>query len=159
MPISLALSAALGVAVLQPPQTVPDPIGDLIKATKLTYTEITKFYQLSYIIDEKRKQTIYVRKETYDYRSLKVNEVYSLVWESPNAMPADQLLTTFLTRLGIGGLIYEQPSEAQKLYRIRFRMTVPISLSPDAAKEYFNTVAVTGDTLEAKLNPGAEDKF
>lgn len=147
------------MAIQGSPQTVPDPIGDLIKATKLSYADITGLYKLSYIIDEKRKQTIYVRKETHDYRSLKVNEVYSLVWESPNAMPADQLTTTFLTRLGIGGLIYEQPSEAQKLYRIRFRLTVPISLNPEAAKEYFNAVAVTGDALEAALNPGAEDRF
>lgn len=156
---SISLLAVSSCAFSQGAQA-PNPVEDLLKAAKLIYSDMPNFFNLKFdISDSKRTHTVYVRKTTWEFRSLKNNEVYGLVWESAMAPTADQLLTIFQKRFKIGGLVYELPSEAQKLFRIRFSVWMPLNSSAQVASTYLSLVSTTGDEIEKELNPGKEDNF
>jgi hypothetical protein len=55
--------------------------------------------------------------------------------------------------------VYEKPSEAQKMYRIRFRMSLPTNITVAKFKDALSTTATTADSIETELNPGQGDKF
>lgn len=156
------LAAAAWVAAQGTPTQTPAPslIDNLMKSTKLKYVEQKDFYKVRYTMGETpRKHDVYVRMVTHEYRTLKVNEVFGLVWESDKAATHDQLITIFQKKYKMGGLIYELPSETQKNYRIRYAISLPLNSTPEIAKSYLNMVATTGDQLENDLNPGKEDEF
>ncbi len=154
-----AIAAISAIGQQAPPVPVIDPAIELLKASKLQYTDIGDFCSVKYTIGEKRSQVTYLRKLLNEYRSLKNCEVFGIVYESPTQVPTSLLISTFQKQYILGGLIYELPSETQKLYRIRFRVSLPINSLPEMTKEYLNTVAVASDALEAELNPTGEDKF
>ena len=120
--ISVLAAAASVAAQGTPTQTpTPSPIDILMKSTKLKYLEQKDVYKVRYTMGETpRKHDVFVRMVTHEYRTLKVNEVFGLVWESDKAATHDQLITIFQKKYKMGGLIYELPSETQKNYRIRF---------------------------------------
>jgi hypothetical protein len=158
VPLFIAAAWAFPQGVIEPLQTTS--IDDLMKATKLIYKNLESFYSLKFDIpDSKRKQEVFVRKAGNEYRSLKVNEVFGLVWESDKPATTEQLLTIFQKRFKMGGLIYELPSATQKLYRIRYAVSMPLNSTPETAAFYINIAATTGDDVEKELNPGQEDKF
>lgn len=137
-----------------------DPLGATLKESRLSNTDIGKFYKLKYnFSDTKRSQTAYIRKEVYTYNSLKVQELYSLCYDSPEPPRAEQLLSVFQRRFTIGGLVLEAPNENQKNWRIRFRATLATHALPETLKEYLNLVAGTADNLEKELSPTQEDKL
>jgi hypothetical protein len=158
-----------GVALLEKPEppapkptpSTPEPadlVGKALKASGLSHTDIGRFYKIKYdYSDTKRSQTAHIRKEVYDYNSLKVQEIFSQCYDSPNAPSAELLQKVFQKRFSIGGLVLEAPSQEQPNWRIRFRIDAPIEITPDRLKQYVNIVAGTADTLEKELAP--EDKL
>ncbi len=151
---------AIATCTFQQGTPIQNSIDDLMKATTLKYKNLESFYSLKFnIADSSRKQEVFIRKAGNEYRSLKVNEVFGLVWESEKPATTEQLLTIFQKRFKIGGLIYELPSTAQKLYRIRYAVSMPLNSTPEAAAYCINVAATTGDDVEKELNPGQEDKF
>jgi hypothetical protein len=63
----------------------------------------------------------------------------------------------FQKNFSIGGLVLEEPSSGQELWRIRYRIDVPVDCTPTRLKNYMSIVAKTGDTLEKELS--SEDKL
>lgn len=140
----------------------PDLFKLTLQGSGLQFTESTGFYEVKYGIAEsnpKRSQTVYIRKSVETYRSLSVREVFALVWESPNPATSEFLLTQFQKRYALGGLVYEKPSETQKLHRFRYRFTVPVDCDAKRLKALLEVAAATGDVIERELNPNEEDKF
>jgi hypothetical protein len=147
------------IAPKEPPAPEPtDPVGKTLKTSKLIYTDIGGFYKLQYdYSDTKRKQIVNIRQEIWDYNSLKVQEAFSIFWESETAPSADLLQKIFLKSFTIGGLVLEVPSEKQKLWRVRYRIDVPTDCTPERLKTYLSLVSGTGDALEKEL--ASEDKL
>ena len=147
-------------AATTPISTPTSPLEATLKDAKLSYTEIGNFYQLKYdFSDTKRKQTAYIRKMEESYNSLKVQEIFSICYDSKDTPSAELLQSVFQKRFAIGGLVLEAPSETQTNWRIRFRVTLTTSALPETLKEYLNLVAGTADNLEKELNPTQEDKL
>lgn len=143
------------------PATTPpaNPLGDKLKASKLTYTDIGAFLQVTFGTDGgKRKQTTYVRKQAETYLSLEANEVFSLVWESSKEPTPEFLIEVFQKRYKLGGLVYEVPSGTQTMYRIRYSINAYTSTTSDALRYLLDVAASTGDSLEKILSP-TEDKL
>ena len=91
-----------------------------MKATGYGYKELPGFYYLSLAFkDTDRSQTVYIRKTGDDYLSLKVHEVFSLIYDDPQPPAQAVILSAFQKRFTVGGLVLESPSEAQKNWRIR----------------------------------------
>jgi hypothetical protein len=136
------------------------PVEEQMKAAKLIYSDLPAFWNLKFTVDQgKRNQSVYIRKTQEEYLSLKVHEVFGIIWESDKPASPEFMNTVFLKRFSSGGLIYELPSATQKFYRIRYRMTIFEDHSQERFVQLINIVATTSDSLEKELNPGAEDKF
>jgi hypothetical protein len=151
-----------GIALLEKPAApapVPtDPVGATLKASGLIYTDIGGFYKLQYdYSDTKRKQFGYIRKDIYDYNSLKVQEIFSQCYDSPDAPSVELLQKVFLKRFTVGGLVLEAPSATQMNWRIRFKIDAPTDIAPDRLKEYINLAVGTADEIEKELS--TEDKL
>lgn len=130
----------------------------LMKATNLTYTEISGFFQMTFdIADSPRKHTVYMRTKAEEYNSLKASEAFGIVWESAEPAPKDLMEKAFAYRFKAGGLAYELPSEAQTLYRIRYRIHIDPRREPWQVRDLLAIVAATADYMEKELN-GEEDK-
>lgn len=130
----------------------------LMKATELSYAEIPGFFQVTFnIADSPRKHTIYMRSKAEEYNSLKAAEAFGIVWESTEAAPRELLEKAFTYRFKAGGLAYERPSEAQSLYRIRYRLHIDPRRDAKQVRDLLAVVAATADYMEKELN-GEEDK-
>jgi hypothetical protein len=145
--------------VVPPSASEPaDPLGKALKASKLIHTDIGGFYKIRYDYSgNKRSQTVYIRQTVWEYNSMRVQEVYSMFYESEQVPSAELLQTYFQKGFSIGGLVLEAPSETQKLWRIRYRIDAPASSTPERLKEYLRLAAGTADALEKEL--GSEDKL
>lgn len=162
----LPILGAIGIGATAAPLTEQNPpapgpasaIEAAMKATGYTYKEIPGFYSLSLSFqDTKRRQTVYIRRTTDTYNSLKVNEVFALVYDDPQPPSSELLLTAFQKRYSVGGLVLEKPSEEQKNWRIRFKMEHFTSSTTDRLKEEINIVGSTGDFIEKELGPEKGD--
>lgn len=137
-----------------------EPLAQRLTAAGLKFTEQEKFYQLRYASTAtKRSQTVYVRRSAEEYRSLKLNELFTLCYDSKEAPSAEQLLKIFQKRFTIGGLILEAPTAAQTNWRIRYRIEALTDLAPTKLAEYLQVVQATGDELEKEFQPGQEDRL
>ncbi|MBL8087171.1 MAG: hypothetical protein JNM85_03755 [Chthonomonas sp.] len=135
-----------------------DPVGNTLRATGLIHTDIGGFYKLRYdYSDTKRHQDSYIRKRVDTYESLSVQESYSLCYESKTAPDTELLRKVFQKSFSIGGLILEEPSKDQELWRIRFKIDVPTNTTAERLKTYLQYVGGTADGIEKEL--GAEDKL
>jgi hypothetical protein len=153
-----------GLALLAPQETPKpnfDAFASKMKNGGMIFTDIEGFFELQYTISgaAKRNQKAYIRKSVEEFRSLKAMEVFSLVWESDKAATSSFLMETLQRSFALGGLIYELPSEKQKLYRIRYRTTISPDTPVEQIKEIVDIVASTADDLERKFNPEGADKF
>ena len=100
---------AIATCTFQQGTPIQNSIDDLMKATTLKYKNLESFYSLKFnIADSSRKQEVFIRKAGNEYRSLKVNEVFGLVWESEKPATTEQLLTIFQKRFN------PTPAEVQK---------------------------------------------
>lgn len=155
---------SLGLALIaQTPQTPPadvlaEPFATAFKATKLTFSDVPSFIEMKYTVD-KRKQTIFIRKQPDTWNSLKTHEALGIVWESDVAPDGALLLQAFSQRYSMGGLSYETPSATQKKHRLRYRLAIPADIKPGALAEMLSVTASTSDAIESQLNPGKEDTF
>lgn len=160
---SILFALMLGSPVQQssPAQTTPpaiDPLGGVLKASGLSFTDITRFYKLKFdYSDSKRSQYVYIRKAPETFRSLSVQEIYSLLYESPTAPSPEVLRKVFVKIFTIGGLVLEAPSAGQSMWRIRFRIDAPTVTTPERLKQYLLLAAGTADALEQELS--TEDKL
>lgn len=138
----------------------PDSLESLLKRAKLEFTELQRFYKLSFTNDEtKRQQLVYVRRNAASWETLTVHEIYSLCWQSTEPPPRALLDSAFQKRFALGGLVLEQPSDDQKFWRIRFRCEAPADVTPERLSTYLQVVQSTADQLERELNPNAEDRL
>ncbi len=151
----MAASISPGAAA---PAAPDEAITTLMKATELTYTEIPGFFQVVFnIANSERKHQIYMRAATETYNSLQANEAFGIVWESAEPADAALLEKAFTYRFKGGGLAYELPSEAQTLYRLRYRLHIDPRRDPKQVRDLLAVVASTSDFMEKELN-GEEDK-
>ncbi len=135
----------------QPPVGVE--LETLLKQAKLSYTDSGGFFNLRYnLADTKRSHKVMVRKELYTYNTLNGWEGFGLVYESETAPTLEQSLAWSQKRFSYGGLVFERPSEAQKLYRVRFRISIPANLPPEELQTHLSIVANTADQLELEIS-------
>ena len=86
-----------------------------------------------------------------------MQEIWSLGYDQPTAPSAELLQKVFQRRYGLGGLVLEQPSKEQPNWRIRFRLSAAVDITPKDLAKYCDLAQDAGDSLERELNPGAED--
>lgn len=158
----LGLSAtASPLAEQNPPAAAPPAAIDAaMKATGYTYKELPGFFYFSLAFKESpRTQTVYVRRAEDSYLSLKLNEVFTLIYDDPQPPTQALIQSVFQKRFTVGGLVLEAPGGAQTNWRIRYRMEHFASSTTDRLKEIFTIVASTGDSLEKELGPDKGDKL
>lgn len=149
---------ALLAATLQKKADPEDPLGTTLRLAGLRSEDIGKFHELRYANSEtKRTQKVYLRKKVERYSGLAVQEIWSLGYDQPVAPGAELLQKAFQRRYGVGGLVLEQPSEEQPNWRIRFRLSAAVDITPKVLAKYCDLAQDAGDSLERELNPGAED--
>lgn len=130
-----------------------DLLAKSMKESGLIYTDIGRFYRLKFNYKESgRQQYSFLRKRGDQYRSLSVQEAYSMVYESKTAPSSEVTEKVFQKVLTIGGFILEEPGENQEYWRIRFRIEVPTQSTPERVKAYISIVAGTADQIEQELN-------
>lgn len=134
-----------------------DVLAQTIKDSKLVTTDLSGFYEIPFTLAKDRKQTTYIRKELYEYRSIKVHEAFSLCYDSEKPPAPELVVTAFQKRFNIGGLILEKPSETQKNWRIRFRTEIPVDIKPTELVHRLEIIANTADTLEQEFDPTKKD--
>lgn len=135
-----------------------DPLGATMRRAGLRSEDLGDFHKLHYTHDDTgRTQTIYLRKRVDRYGELAVQELFSLVYDRAEPPTAELLRNAFARRFGVGGLVLERPSETQKNWRIRFRTTPTVDVTPADFARYCDVTQSTADELERELNPGAED--
>ncbi|MFN7588719.1 MAG: ankyrin repeat domain-containing protein [Planctomycetota bacterium] len=149
---------ALLAATLQKKADPDDPLGTTLRLTGLRSEDIGKFHELRYTNTEtNRGQKVYLRKKVERYGALAVQEIWSLAYDKPDAPGAELLQKAFQRRYSLGGLVLEQPSKEQPNWRIRFRLSAAVDMSPKDLAKYCDLAQDAGDSLERELNPGAED--
>lgn len=135
-----------------------DPLGTTMRLAGLRSEDLGKAHMLRFTDDGTgRAQRIYLRKQVERYNELAVQELYSLVYDRADPPKADLLRKAFTRRFGVGGLVLEQPSEGQRNWRIRFRTTPAVDITPADFARYCQLTQSTADALERELNPGSED--
>lgn len=159
----MLFSAVAGAVLASGQSNPPPPLTDFLPAFsefKGKQEDIGGFVKIPYTITEsQRKQAVYIRKSASEYRSLKVVEIYSLVWESDQEPSNEQVLKAAEIRFSVGHLVFEAPSESQPKYRYRFRVTVDSDITFPRLKAVLDVVAATGDGVEKQLSPDAGDVF
>ena len=149
---------ALLAATLQKKADPEDPLGTTLRLTGLRSEDSGKFHELRYTNTEtNRAQKVYLRKKVERYGDLAVQEIWSLGYDQPTAPSAELLQKVFQRRYGLGGLVLEQPSKEQPNWRIRFRLSAAVDITPKDLAKYCDLAQDAGDSLERELNPGAED--
>lgn len=159
------VSLTAGVLLVSGPifgQTAASLIeSDLDKAVKesgLTPVDIGKFLRFNYRVETQESATkvskpsssVFIRKDVWEYQSLKVREMYGLVYEATEPPSTEKLVELFSTSFSIGGLQLEGPSDTQKYWRLRFRVEVPVNCSGKRFRWYADTVSLTADSIRAK---------
>ena len=135
-----------------------DPLGATIQLAGLRSEDLGSFHKLRFTNDDTgRSQSIYLRKRVDRYGGIAVQELFSLVYDRPEPPTAELLQKAFSRRFGVGGLVLERPGEAQKNWRIRFRTTPSVDVTPTDFARYCDVTQSTADELERELNPDAED--
>lgn len=164
--LSASLGALLAIGVSGPvlgqnPPDNPQPpseIDQVMKATGYKYSDDGSFIDFKMTFnDTKRGHKVFVRKAPETYLSLKVNEVYGLVYESKEEPSKDIVTRIFEKRYRIGSIIIEKPSEKQAFWRIRYRLEFHSGWTADKFKDAANIVASTADSLEKELSSTGED--
>lgn len=163
---AVLLSAAgflcASIASAQTEPTVPakpDIWAKFFADTKIEAEDLGSLFSVEYkITDTNRKQKLYFRKVADSYRSLEGAEVFGLVWESDKAPTTEFLQKTFDKRFSMGGLVYELPSENQKMYRIRYHYTIDPQSNSKTLIKTLQILAATADSLELTIS-GKEDRF
>lgn len=123
-------------------------IGDAIKETKFVVLEHPEYYEIPFELNGKRQQNVFVRKNMYEYRSLKIHEAYSIFYDSKDAPSTELLISAFQKRFAIGGLILENPSSSQPNWRIRYKIDIPQNINPQDLIARLEIIANNADALE-----------
>ncbi|MCE9557347.1 MAG: hypothetical protein K8R88_00195 [Armatimonadetes bacterium] len=136
--------------------SIDDKFAETLKETKVITKELPKFYEIRFTVDKKRKQTAYIRKEVFEYRSIQVREAFSICYDNKLAPSPELILAAFQKRFSVGGLVLEKPSDEQANWRIRFKLDLPIDISAKDLRLKLDVIATTTDGLEAEFNAGKD---
>lgn len=148
------------IALLEKYAQKRDPLAGLLERAKLSYTDIGDFHKVRYDNEEaKRGQTVWLRKTPEKYGTVVMYELFSICFESNDAPGEELLRKAMQKRFSLGNLVLEQPSEAQKFWRIRYRIDVPADVTPERLSNYLQLAQATADGLEKEFAPGAEDRL
>lgn len=121
--------------------------------------EIGGFLRFKYVADGKPSTPVFIRKEVYEYQSLKVREMFVQIFESSSSPSPEQLVTLMSTYFALGGLQLETPSETQKLWRIRFRVDVPVDCPAARFRMLSDVCSKTGDSMRKQYDFVVNDNF
>jgi hypothetical protein len=138
---------------------IENDLDRAVREGKLVPQDIGNFLKFKYSIESqkgsgvfnKNSSSVFIRKLVWDYQSLKVREMFSLVYEDLNSPPVEKLVELFSTPFSIGGLQLESPSETQKYWRIRFKVDVPVNSDGKRLRWFADTVSLTSDSIRAKF--------